>query len=104
VALLIPKNLLYRAGNWDIIKLILVSPIVDRLIGPIIERPIGLTIVRVIVDYDRVVCLSVSSFQIDRSREYTWAVWRRDEADTSFPDTTLGLSLGRPSFQLSYWL
>ena len=32
----------------------LIGPIIDRVIGPIIERPIGLTIVRVIVGYDRV--------------------------------------------------
>ena len=68
-----PKNLLYGACNWDIIKLMVVSlivdtligSIIDRVIGPIIERPIGLTIVRVIVDYDRVVCSSVSLSQID---------------------------------------
>jgi hypothetical protein len=95
------RNLLYRAYNRDIIKLIVVSPIVDRSIGPIIDRLIRLTLVRVIVNYDWVVCSSVSPSQIDRSRECTWTFWRRDKwPDTSFPSTTFRFSLGRPSFQL----
>jgi hypothetical protein len=98
VALPMLENLLYRARYWDVIR-----PIGDRPIGTVVDRLIR-PIDTLIVEYDRVVCSSVSLIKWLK-RDCTWAV---DWLDAFFLGTTfrsishaaISPSTGLPRYQL----